>query len=106
MEIATSNIRLVPVRYFLFGASLIRRYFVLIGIHTFSWSKTRATFQLCVRLQWNLPKADILQSGHLSKTDKKFSPGRIPKESLITKPLQSGHFFQVPHEHLNHNRPP
>ena len=42
-------------------------------------------------MQWNLPKADILLSGHLSKTDKKFYPGRIPNESLITKPLQSGH---------------
>ena len=42
-------------------------------------------------MQWNLPKADILLSGHLSKTDKKFCPGQIPKESLITKPLQSGH---------------
>ena len=30
-------------------------------------------------IQWNFPKADILQSGRLSKTDKKFSPGRIPK---------------------------
>ena len=46
---------------------------------------------LPILIQWNLPKADILQSGLLSKTDKKFCPGQIPKESLITKPLQSGH---------------
>ena len=44
-----------------------------------------------IKVQWNLPKADILESGHLSKTDKKFCPGRIPMESLITKPLQSRH---------------
>ena len=30
-------------------------------------------------------------SEHLSKTDKKFCPGWISKDSLITKPLQSGH---------------
>ena len=47
--------------------------------------------QLVMQLQWNLPKADNLQSRHLSKTDKKFCPGQIPKESLIAKPLQSGY---------------
>ena len=39
------------------------------------------------------PKADVLQSGHLSKTDNK--SGTIASETSINLLIQSGHFFKA-----------
>ena len=45
------------------------------------------------QVQWNLFIADILYSGHLSTVDTFLRNGWNPCETLITKPLCSGHFI-------------
>ena len=45
------------------------------------------------KIQWNLLIADILYSGHLSAADTFLGNGWNPGQTLITKPLCSGHFI-------------
>ena len=45
------------------------------------------------KVQWNLPRADIFNSGHISKADSK--SGTVTSQTLINLRLQSGHLSKA-----------